>query len=408
MHATLDLPVSQPPVTPNQRPVLLIVDDEAGPRESLRMVFKDRYQCMTAINGTAGIEYARQHHVDAAILDIRMPDMTGIDVLRELKAIDQHIECIMLTGYETVETARAAVHHGASDYLNKPFDVFAMRELLERCLNRRRQREELEQNVEQLRQLNAELSTELAQADRSATAGVLSAGVVHELNNPLAIVSAYAQLLNRDLAVLQQGDLKAVADAQQRLTAIQHEVERCADIAHRFLRFSRVHTRETECLEAGRLLEDTAALLKAHPANQQAQILVGHTGHSLPVEVHPGEMMQILLNLGINALQAMNGDGTLRLTAERVATAPTEFAFRAPAFDAQRPLVRLTVSDTGAGLAPGNREKLFTPYFSTKANGNGLGLALVAELVGRHGGAIGVESEPGVATKFSVYLPLAL
>jgi signal transduction histidine kinase len=407
MHATLELPVSRPPTTANTRPVLLIVDDEAGPRESLRMVFKDRYQCLIAINGTAGIEYARQHHVDAAILDIRMPDMTGIDVLRELKAIDQHIECIMLTGYETVETARAAVHHGAADYLNKPFDVFAMRELLERCLTRRRQREELEENVEQLRQLNTELSTELAKADRSATAGVLSAGVVHELNNPLAIVSAYAQLLNRDLAVLQQGDLKAVADAQQRLTAIQHEVERCADIAHRFLRFSRVHSRETECLEAGRLLEDTAALLKAHPANQQAQILVGHAGHSLPIVVHPGEMMQILLNLGVNALQAMNGAGTLRLTAERVTTAPTEFAFRAPAFDAQRPLVRLTVSDTGAGLAPGNREKLFTPYFSTKAEGNGLGLALVAELVGRHGGAIGVESEPGVATMFSVYLPLA-
>lgn len=408
MHATLEPPVSQPPVTPNQRPVLLIVDDEAGPRESLRMVFKDRYQCMIAINGTAGIEFARQHHVDAAILDIRMPDMTGIDVLRELKAIDQHIECIMLTGYETVETARAAVHHGASDYLNKPFDVFAMRELLERCLARRRQREELEQNVQQLHQLNDELSTELAKADRSATAGVLSAGVVHELNNPLAIVSAYAQLLNRDLAVLQQGDKKAAAEAQQRLTAIQREVERCADIAHRFLRFARVHTRDTECLEAGRLLEDTAALLKAHPANRQANILVGHAGHSLPIEVQPGEMMQILLNLGINALQAMNGVGILRLTAERVTQVPTEFTFRAAAFDAQRPLVGLTVSDTGPGLSDSSRENLFTPYFSTKSEGNGMGLALVAELVARHGGAIRVETETGAGTTFSVYLPLAL
>jgi hypothetical protein len=97
----------------------------------------------------------------------------------------------------------------------------------------------------------------------------------------------------------------------------------------------------------------------------------------------------------------------LRLTAER-APAPQELEFRAPAFDPQRQLVQITVADNGPGLAPGLREKLFTPGSSTKQDGNGLGLALVAELVGRHGGAIGVQSEPGVGTTFSVYLPLAL
>src|ERR1700693_5085567 len=116
------------------KPVLLIVDDEAGPRESLRIVFKDRYQCAVATCGRDGIDYARKNRVDAAILDIKMPDISGVEVLRELKEIDPNIECIMLTGYETIETARAAVRHGAADYLNKPFDVFFVRELLEKCL----------------------------------------------------------------------------------------------------------------------------------------------------------------------------------------------------------------------------------------------------------------------------------
>ena len=409
MYATLEPPVSQPPAPPlaPARPVLLIVDDELGPRESLRMVFKDRYECALADSGTAGVAYARAHHVDAAILDIRMPDQSGIDVLRELKTIDPHIECIMLTGYETVETARAAIHHGATEYLNKPFDVFAMRELLERCLTRRQQRAGLEDNLHRLRQLNDELTAELTRADRATAASLISAGVVHELNNPLTIVAAYAQMLHNSMDHLQQGDARALTEARDRLASLEREVERCTDIARRFLRFARVHTRETECLEVGRLLEDTAALLKAHPAHQEIQILAAHAGPSLPVRIHPGEIMQVLLNLGINALQAMNGTGTLRLTAERLAHVPTEFAFRAAAFDPRRPTVRLTVADTGPGLGAAVREKLFTPYVSTKVNGNGLGLALVAELIGRHGGAISVESTPGAGAKFSVYLPLA-
>ena len=104
-----DIMVSDPiqPAAP-QKPTLLIVDDEPGPRESLRIVFKDMYHCATASTGAEGLRYAEQHPVDAAILDIRMPDLTGIEVLQRLKEIDANIECVMLTGYETIETARAS------------------------------------------------------------------------------------------------------------------------------------------------------------------------------------------------------------------------------------------------------------------------------------------------------------
>ena len=129
---TLDTLTMEPPaVKTAERPTLLIVDDEPGPRESLRIVFKDRYNCVIATCGREGIEYARAHAVDAAVLDIKMPDLSGVDVLRELKEIDPDIECVMLTGYETIETARAAVRYGAADYLNKPFDVFSVREVLD-------------------------------------------------------------------------------------------------------------------------------------------------------------------------------------------------------------------------------------------------------------------------------------
>ena len=132
MGAFDTLAVEPPAAKAVERPTLLIVDDEPGPRESLRIVFKDRYHCVIATCGREGIEYARTHVVDAAILDIKMPDLTGVDVLRELKEIDPDTECVMLTGYETIETARAAVRYGAADYLNKPFDVDEIR-LVRKC-----------------------------------------------------------------------------------------------------------------------------------------------------------------------------------------------------------------------------------------------------------------------------------
>ena len=400
-----NLPVSPPTPQNGTKPVLLIVDDEPGPRESLRMVFKDRYLCALATCGRDGIEFARSHHVDAAILDIRMADLSGVDVLREIKQIDPGIECIMLTGYETIETARAAVRLGAADYLNKPFDVFAMRELLDKCMARRWRRRQLDESLQSLTQLNEELTHELADRERTSAASVMSAGVVHELNNPLAIVAAYTELLRGDLNRLREGDATVAVGMAQRLAAIEREINRCKDIARRFLRFSRPDQRETERVEVAALLDDVATLVRAHPSNRCAEITVNVPPAPLAVNVHYGEMTQVFLNLGINALQAMNGEGTLEFSAQP-ATPPAACVCQSPSFDSRQPQVCLAVRDTGAGIEPEHAGRLFARNFTTKANGNGLGLTIVGELVRRHHGAIAVTSEPGKGTAFSVYLPL--
>src|SRR5437870_4582852 len=117
MITTLDPDSAAPPALlrgePDHRPVLLIVDDEEGPRQSLRIIFKDEYDVLLAENGQVALELAGQRQVDAAILDIRMPGMSGIEVLMRLKEQNPAIEVIMLTAYETVETARQALRYGA-------------------------------------------------------------------------------------------------------------------------------------------------------------------------------------------------------------------------------------------------------------------------------------------------------
>ena len=390
-----------------EKPTLLIVDDEAGPRESLRIVFKDRYNCVTATCGREGIEFARAHAVDAAILDIKMPDLTGVDVLRELKEIDPNIECVMLTGYETIETARAAVRYGAADYLNKPFDVFSVREVLDKCMRRRQGRLATEETLKTLQETNEQLSGELAQLNRAVEAGVLSAGVVHEMNNPLAIIAGYADLLARDLATLGVADQETAEHVKRRLASIQREIDRCKDIARRFLNFSRGGQETLEVVGGRKLLEDAAALIKAHPSNHGAEITFATGDPDPQLRVNPAEILQVLINLGVNALHAMEGKGSLQLSAMRASTVPAEFAFRSESFDAQKPLVKLAVVDSGSGIPPENLTKIFQPYFTNKKQGTGLGLAIVCELVGKYGGAITVQSAVGHSTTFSVYLPLA-
>jgi signal transduction histidine kinase len=406
LPVTMNHPDATKPKEPLPRPTLLIVDDEAGPRESLRIVFKDRYNCAVATCGREGIDYARANHVDAAILDIKMPDLSGVEVLRELKEIDPNIECIMLTGYETVETARAAVRYGAADYLNKPFDVFAMRELLEKCMTRRQRKVSTDARMVELQQTNESLRRELLEANRAVEASVLSAGVVHEMNNPLSIIAGYSDLLGRDLAKLAEPDSGAAQNVHQRLATIQREIERCKQIAKRFLMFSRGTSNSEELMEVRRIVDDAASLVKAHPANRGVEIQIDPIDEKLMVRVHPTDILQIFINLGVNALQAMDGRGKLRFSGVLADMVEGQLTLRGNGFASHIPHVKISVQDTGPGIPSDQVGKIFDPYFTTKETGTGLGLAIVSELVGKHRGALQVTSIVGEGTGFHVYLPL--
>src|SRR5262245_22805726 len=112
---------------PKRRGTLLIVDDEDGPRQSLRVIFKDDYDLLMAADGATAIELAQQNKVDVAVCDIRMAGMSGIEVLERLKFVDPAIEVVMMTAFETTDTMRQALRLRASDYVNKPFDIATMR-----------------------------------------------------------------------------------------------------------------------------------------------------------------------------------------------------------------------------------------------------------------------------------------
>ena len=167
---------------------VLVIDDERGPRESLRILLKNDFNVVCADSVDWGLQLLKESQPDAIVMDIRMPDKTGIEGLREIRAIDPSVAVIMLTGFGTLETAQEAIRLGADDYLKKPFDAREMQEIITRNVHktqieRRRWRAEKE-----LLTLNQQLQEELGEKERLAALGQKSAELVHDLRNPLTSV----------------------------------------------------------------------------------------------------------------------------------------------------------------------------------------------------------------------------
>jgi len=341
-------------------------------------------------------------------------------VLRELKLIDARIEIIMLTGYETIDSARAAVRYGAADYLNKPFDVFKMRETVARCFERRRLSVEADSSLQELQNINKELEAEIFEKERKLSAGELSAGVVHEMNNPLAIIAARSEMLERELKKLEQGETASTDKLKAQLEFIQREVIRCRKISQRFLNFFRASADPEESVCIGSLIEDSKALIRAHPVCRSTEIKCEAATQEVQVRAHSADLIQVFINLGINAVQAMNGEGSLTIAVEQRASAKewleaplpegqVENLFRSPNLREDVPVVIVSVKDDGPGIPAGVIQKIFQPYFTTKeeGHGTGLGLAICTRFVEKYQGAVRFRSRVGEGTTATVALPIA-
>src|SRR3954470_19334940 len=210
-------------------PQVLVIDDEMGPRESLRMLLKPNYHVHTANSVEAGIRLLREKKPDAVISDIRMPGTNGIDGLRRIREIDPHVAVIMLTGFGALETAQEALRLGANDYISKPFDAHEMRDVISRNVERTRVYRTGETAAAEIRELNNRLLKELAQKERLASLGQASAEFVHDLGNPLTIVWGYVQLLAKKLEQSEKENGKAGASAKE-LNIIEQNVRLCREL----------------------------------------------------------------------------------------------------------------------------------------------------------------------------------
>ena len=178
---------------------VVMIDDERGPRESMRFLLKDEFDihCLDSVD--KGLAFLKETPADMVILDIRMPGKSGIDALKEIRDIDADVSIVILTGYGALETAQQAIRLGANDYLQKPFEISDMLDCVRRYTRRTQLARRRANAAANLSELNARLNQELAHKERMAAMGRASAEFVHDLRNPLTIVTGYTALLQKEL-----------------------------------------------------------------------------------------------------------------------------------------------------------------------------------------------------------------
>jgi two-component system sensor histidine kinase/response regulator len=406
-----------PAAKESRRRTLLIVDDELGLRQSLKLIFKNDYELLLAENGPTAIEIAHKQKIDAAILDIRMENMSGIDVLQGLKAVDPHIEVIMLTAYETIDTIRQALRLGACDYLNKPFEMTAIKTAVANAMERRSLSFEVKANSEKLRELADELQNQRLEEALVRSRGEIYASIIHDINGPLTIMSGFLQLINQRIGDEQKIEGEELENVKDRLRRITKQVTNCIEISRRYLSFLRANPGEAMRVSAKQTLVDLGELMRVHPAVKHNELIITPVADDVMVQVNGTDLIQILRNLMVNALQCTGEKHRVQLNHTVVPEAinlasfkdgPEERFIRTDEFQNVAPMLALSVEDDGPGIAPENMKKIFSQSFTTQetGKGTGLGLSIVHRLVSRAQGAIHVRTKVGQGTKFTVYLPV--
>ncbi len=235
-----------------------------------------------------------------------------------------------------------------------------------------------------------EANRAVARAEKLAAIGRLAAGVVHEINNPLATISACAEALESRVAEGVFEKSPAVDDLREYLGLIRSEAFRCKTITNGLLDFSRTRSTEYTEVDLGNVISSAARLLSHQKRGDRIEFRID-TPPDLPVvSGDPGQLQQVIIALASNAIDAMPIGGILKITSRR-----------------REENVFVEVSDTGAGIPPENTGKIFEPFFTTKelGKGTGLGLAVCYGILTEHGGSLDVQSTVGVGTTFTITLP---
>ncbi len=323
---------------------------------------------------------------DLIISDYYMLRFPGTDALRSIRQLGLETPFIFVSGTIGEQTAVDALRLGAQDYLMKTnlnrLIPAVQRELRE--AEERKQRRRLEHQVHQLRRFEA--------------IGRLASGVAHDFNNVVAAIIGWAEI----------GYSEAPLDGllQNRFLKIRRQAERAAALTRRLLAFAQqqlLRPRETNLNE---LLREEVSLLKSVIGGAYS-IEMNLSEDLLAIWADPGQIEQVIMNLCLNARDAMPNGGQLAITTENILIGEEEQRIQENARPGR--YVHLRVSNAGVGIDPDALEQIFEPFFTTKeeGNGNGLGLATVYGIVKQHNGFIEVDSVKGSGTTFRIYLPAA-
>ncbi|MDY6864277.1 MAG: response regulator [Thermodesulfobacteriota bacterium] len=359
---------------------ILLVDDEQIIREVIGEIFKDNgYQVITASSGPQAIEIlSSKEDIGVVVCDIKMPKMSGEEVLAKIRFLYPLIPVVMLTGFVDLETALEVMRRGAFDYLTKPVDEERLIHIIKKAfVQRNKIKEEFESRLKE---------------ESMAIIGRLTSGIVHNLNNPLAVIMSNTELL------------KIKYPGEKFLERIYIQIFKIQDIIDNLMYKTRQEQgkQERKPININKLLTEELKFLEMDQNFKQNIEKVYNLHPSLP-EINScyNDLSQSFMNIIKNALDAMSRSEVKRLSIT------TNFDNR---------YILVSFKDTGCGIEKEDIPRLFDPFFTTKvvkgeekegeATGTGLGLYSCQQILKPYGVKFDVKSEPGKGTDFSLYFPI--
>jgi signal transduction histidine kinase len=385
-----------------EKRTILIVDDEKINLDLTAKVFRNRgFTVLTASNAPEALALVKGNKPEIVVLDYMMPEMNGFSALKEIKQRFPATYVIILTGRGSERIAVELMKAGASDYIVKPFLNQDLVERVEKVLKVRdieiRNRELLEERDRLVREIaawNRELEErvrektnelqrvqgEIIQAEKMSTLGYLSAGMAHEIRNPLNSIGLYVQLV------------KGCPEESERLEClekIEQEIKRIDGILRKLMdsvKRPRFHLRQVSIHE---VIDSAIELFNSRMEMHRVRLEREYRSIPPPIQADPTELEQIFTNLFVNSIEEMSDGGVLKVM-----------------LDQDEGTIVIRVSDTGKGIPRENIPKVFDPFFTTKNSGTGLGLSVVLRIVRTYNGRIDVKSEEGKGTVFTVFIPV--
>ncbi len=378
------------------QPRVLVADDEPDMLKYLKSQLSVNFQVIEAVDGQQAVEKANQFLPDVIVCDMMMPEKNGLEVCRELRerTSTRSIPILLLTARADEETKLAALSVGANDFITKPFSMTELSVRLKNLFDTytlqqelARQNQILEATIEQLK----ETEVQLVHSEKLASLGRLSAGIIHEINNPLnfAKTALYVlQIMTESLGANEKTEFREV------LQDMGEGINRISSIVSDLRTFTQPHLTQLEKVPVVEVINSALRLLSNEWESKvriEKEIPEDQT-----IWANRNQITQVLVNLLQNALQALEKKDSTE-------TPPTIWV-RGVEEDGESLII---VRDNGEGIPSENLQKIFDPFFTTKdvGEGMGLGLSICYRIVKQHGGRIQVQSEPGAYSEFRLSLP---
>ncbi len=367
---------------------VLVVDDEPKVCQLLEQILTARgCTVRLAADGLEGLSKFRQQPAELVITDMKMPKLSGFELLRELKHIDPLLNVIVITAFPSVDVAVEAMQYGACDFITKPFDIAQIQAILYRCHQRitlSRQLRTAGEGALKLRELNRRL------AELNDMKSQFLSTISHEINTPLCLMSEWIYLLSDSTLGNLTGDQKQAVDA------VIGAYERLHRLLQQLTDLMNGHeiTLARKRLPAQEIVQQAVEAIRPKAAAKSITITTQLPSAPLPVEVDRGRCAAAFEYLLDNAVKFNHEQGRVNVEMQGAAD-----------------VVQVKIQDTGIGIPAEELDKIFAPFYQVDRrlnrayDGTGIGLTLAKRYIELHGGTIQLASQAGTGTAVSVALP---